>query len=113
MDPETAFKTLSFEWKRAMIGSPRDASGRPTETEPPYAPLLVARAGPLDQGVTVPVPSLRSLNAFLDWAKDNGFEQGVSLRVEALLPVTRYAKIRTSTTVWTPSSLPPDKKGSS
>lgn len=103
MDPEQAFKTLAFEWQRAKIGSPRDANGKPIEADPPFAPLLVARGSALDSGQQVPMGALRSVNAFLEWSKENGFEQGISLRVEGLVKAPgRIAKTRGA---WSPSPL--------
>lgn len=84
VDPATAFRTLKSEWERAMIGSPR-VGGQPTDPRPKYAPDAFVRGNTLDPGLQVPSHAMRSENAFVAWAADNGYEQGLSVEVDGLI----------------------------
>jgi hypothetical protein len=87
-DTETAFKALLHSWNQAMIGSPRGEDGTALDPEPRFAPFTVAKGSSdsgMDAGVVVPVGAMRNVAAFTTWARDNGFEQGISLRVDGLI----------------------------
>jgi len=92
LDPETAFHTLAAEWSRAMIGSPRPG-GVPVGVRPMYAPDAFVRGSALDPGVQIPAKATRSAEAFVEWAKENGYEKGLSIEVDGLLAPPGRASI--------------------
>jgi len=84
-DIALVYQTLARLWQVASIGSKRDDAGRPTEPFPPFAPDAVARGGALDEGKRIPSSAFRSEDTFVKWAKDNGFDAGLSIHVDGII----------------------------
>jgi hypothetical protein len=107
VDPESAFDTLLSEWDRARIGLKSDA---PNQAIPPYAPDAVARGNNADPGLQIPPAALRSKGSFLEWAKGNGYGEGMSIVVDGLIAMPGRTVIvspgrpaePTARSAWTP-----------
>jgi len=80
--PDDAFDTLLSEWDRARIGLKGDD---PDAAIPPYAPDAIARGNSADPGMQIPPGALRSRSAFLEWANENGYGEGMSIVVDGLI----------------------------
>jgi hypothetical protein len=86
MPPGQAYRVLEYEWRRASIGSKRDDQGNPVDPLPPFAPRAIATGSPMDPGVQIPPGVLRSEGAFVAWANDHGFDQGLSIEIDGIIP---------------------------
>jgi hypothetical protein len=86
--PEEAFTTFANLWDRISIGGKRDPSDptRGIEGIARYGADAIARGSPMDPGKRIPLDALASKRAFAAWAKKNGYEDGLSIIVDGLLP---------------------------
>jgi hypothetical protein len=86
--PDQAYTTFSTLWDRIGIGGKRDPSDptRGIEGIARYGADAIARGSPMDPGRRIPLDALASRRAFTAWAKKNGYEDGLSIIVDGLLP---------------------------
>jgi hypothetical protein len=86
--PDEAFTTFATVWDRISIGGKRDPSDptRGIEGIARYGADAIARGSPMDPGKRIPLSALGSKRAFTNWAKQNGYEDGLSIIVDGLLP---------------------------
>jgi hypothetical protein len=67
-------------WRTARIGM------KATDTGPlKYGPNAVAKGSDLDAGLRIPAHALRTKGAFLRWARQNGYEDGMSVLIDGMV----------------------------
>ena len=86
--PEEAYSTFATVWDRISIGGKRDPTdpSRGLEGIARYGADAIARGSPMDPGKRIPLSALVSKRSFTTWAKQNGYEDGLSIIVDGLLP---------------------------
>jgi hypothetical protein len=85
MKPRDAYETLLEEWRRAGMGLTKDQTDS-GDYMSRYAPDAVVFGSEVDVGMEVPQRALVSPSAFAKWADENGYEDGLSIRVESMTP---------------------------
>jgi hypothetical protein len=83
-----AFSNFKEVWERAAIGAKRDENNRPIGPKgarAPYGADAVARADTADPGTRIPPRALRGPTAWMEWIKDNGYSDGLSIQIVGLL----------------------------
>jgi hypothetical protein len=86
--PEEAFDRFNAIWDRIGIGGPRDPDDptRGLDIAARYAADAVAIGSAMDPGVRIPLRAMRSREAFVGWARENGYGPGLSIVVDGILP---------------------------
>ena len=81
------YRMLASEWKRIGIGKKKDGTPQPDGNAYAVDAILQAKSGSTaDAGVRVPIDVLGNEDAFVEWAKSQGYEDGGSIVVDGMIP---------------------------
>ena len=86
-NPRFLYRMLAGEWKRIGMGKKKDGTPQPDGNVYAADAILQAKAGSTtDAGIRIPPEVLGNEDAFVDWAKANGYENGGSIVVDGMVP---------------------------
>jgi len=81
------YRMLASEWTRIGIGKKKDGTPQPDGNAYAADAILQAKGGSTaDAGVRIPPEVLGNEDAFVDWAKSQGYDKGGSIVVDGMIP---------------------------
>ena len=81
------YRMLASEWRRIGIGKKKDGTPQPDGNAYAADAILQAKGGATaDAGVRIPVEVLGNEDAFVEWAKEQGYGDGGSIVVDGMIP---------------------------
>jgi hypothetical protein len=92
VDPEGAFMALVDVWTTARVGMSADDTGRLK-----HMPRAYAQGSPIDPGMRIPGYALKDENTFIEWAKSNGYGDGLSVTVDGMVAAPGHSVIKRAT----------------